>query len=118
MVIKYQVTKIKDNGQKIIVKTFDVLEDAIKYHRSIKDGICHYHEILVVYDETNSVKMDAKKIFTEIYLKAAKGDQLALKAWPDEILWIDNNCHLIAGDYFMGQTDIISCLEWCEVIER
>lgn len=116
MIIKYQVIKQADNGQRTIVKTFNQVEEAIEYRRTLKDGYFNFYDIVVVFFESKDVQTDAKIKFAELYQKVAKGGTYHLEPFPEHELWIDQNGLLIAGDYFADQGAIINFLEWADVI--
>lgn len=53
MDIKYRVIKVSDNGQRTIVKSFDIVQDAISFHQGLKNGAFSFYEIDVFYSGAN-----------------------------------------------------------------
>ena len=49
MIVKYQVIKVRDAGQRTIMKSFSNVEDAIKYHLALKNGEFEFYDISVFY---------------------------------------------------------------------
>lgn len=120
MKIKYKVMKREDvfgSIKSTIVSEHEHVYAAAKslFMQPTNSQHC-YHEIIVECEKLEYIVKESQMAFAELYKRVASGEALVLDAWTNEKLWIDKDGYLIAGDYFMNQSNIIDCLEWCEVI--